>query len=42
VKRIYTDLCTLECTPQGLKLIDTVEGLSRAELERIINLPIAA
>lgn len=42
VKRIYTDLCTLECTPQGLKLIDTVEGLTRAELERIINLPIAA
>src|ERR1700712_4619225 len=25
VKRIYTDLGTLECTPQGLKLIDTVE-----------------
>ena len=42
VKRIYTDICTLECTPQGLKLIDTVEGLSRAELERLINLPIAA
>jgi 3-oxoadipate CoA-transferase beta subunit len=42
VKRIYTDLCTLACTPQGLKLIDTVEGLGRAELERIINLPIAA
>ena len=42
VKRIYTDLCTLECTPQGLKLIDTVEGLGHAELERIINLPIAA
>jgi 3-oxoadipate CoA-transferase beta subunit len=42
VKRIYTDLCTLACTPQGLKLIDTVEGLTRAELERLINLPIAA
>jgi 3-oxoadipate CoA-transferase beta subunit len=42
VKRIYTDLCTLECTPQGLKLIDTVEGLAHAELERLINLPIAA
>ena len=42
VKRIYTDLCTLECTPQGLKLIDTVEGLGRAELETLINLPIAA
>jgi 3-oxoadipate CoA-transferase beta subunit len=42
VKRIYTDLCTLECTPQGLKLIDTVDGLSHAELEQLINLPIAA
>ena len=42
VKRIYTDLCTLECTPQGLKLIDTVEGLTRAELERLIDLPVAA
>ena len=42
VKRIYTELCTLECTPQGLKLIDTVEGLGHAELERLINLPIAA
>ena len=42
VKRIYTELCTLECTPQGLKLIDLVEGLGHAELERLINLPIAA
>lgn len=42
VKRIYTELCTLECTPQGLKLVDTVEGLTHAELERLINLPIAA
>jgi len=42
VKRIYTELCTLECTPQGLKLVDLVDGLSQAELERIINLPIAA
>lgn len=42
VKRIYTDLCTLECTPQGLKLVDLVDGLGRAELEQLINLPIAA
>ena len=42
VKRIYTELCTLECTPQGLKLVDTVEGLSHAELERLVGLPIAA
>ena len=41
VKRIYTDLATLECTPSGLRLIDTVEGLGHAELEKIIGLPIA-
>lgn len=41
VKRIYTNLCTLECTPEGLRLIDTVEGLSREELESIVGLPIA-
>lgn len=42
VKRIYTDLATLECTPDGLKLIDAVEGLAHAELERLVGLPIAA
>ena len=42
VKKIYTELCTLQCTPQGLKLIDLVEGLSRAELEQLVGLPIAA
>lgn len=40
VKRIYADLCTLECTPQGLKLIDLVDGLTHAELEKMIGLPI--
>ena len=42
VKRIYSDLATLECTPQGLKLIDAVDGLSREELEKLVGLPIAA
>ena len=42
VKRIYSDLATLECSPQGLKLIDKVEGLDHAELEQLIGLPIAA
>ena len=42
VKRIYSDLATLECTPQGLRLIDKVDGLAHAELERLIGLPIAA
>ncbi len=41
VKRIYTDLATLECTPQGLRLIDTVPGLDLAGLERLIGLPVA-
>jgi 3-oxoadipate CoA-transferase beta subunit len=41
VKRIYSDLATLACTPQGLKLIDKVDGLEHAELERLIGLHIA-
>lgn len=41
VKRIYSDLATLACTPQGLVLIDLVDGLERAELERLLGLPIA-
>ncbi len=40
VKRIYGDLATLACTPQGLQLIDKVEGLSHAELERLLGLPV--
>ncbi|MEQ6474628.1 3-oxoacid CoA-transferase subunit B [Comamonas sp. wu1-DMT] len=40
VKRIYTDLCTLECTPQGLRLIDVVPGLSQFELEAMTGLSI--
>jgi 3-oxoadipate CoA-transferase beta subunit len=42
VKRIYSDLATLECTPRGLKLIDAVEGLTLDELQRLVGLPIAA
>jgi len=41
VKRVYTDLATLACTPHGLQLIDAVEGLSREALEDIVGLPIA-
>jgi 3-oxoadipate CoA-transferase, beta subunit len=40
VKRVYTDLGTLECTPDGLKLVDLVDGLSRGELEAIIRMPV--
>lgn len=41
VKRIYSELATLECTPQGLRLIDKVEGLAHDELEKLVGLPIA-
>ena len=41
VKRIYSELATLDCTPNGLLLIDKVEGLAHAELERLVGLPIA-
>lgn len=40
VKRIYSDLATLECTPHGLKLIDKVDGLEHAQLEAMVGLPI--
>ena len=41
VKRIYSDLATLECTPQGLRLIDKVDGLGHAELEALLGLSVA-
>src|SRR5450830_1894176 len=41
VKRIYSELATLACTPQGLQLIDKVDGLEHDELEKLIGLPIA-
>jgi 3-oxoadipate CoA-transferase beta subunit len=40
VSRVYSDLATFECSPQGLKLIDKVDGLEHAELERLVGLPI--
>lgn len=38
VKRIYSDLATLECTPEGLRVIDLVDGLSHSELEQLLGL----
>jgi 3-oxoadipate CoA-transferase beta subunit len=42
VKRVYTDLATFACTPQGLRLVDRVDGLGEAELQALVGLPIAA
>ncbi len=41
VKRIYSDLATLACTPEGLVFIDAVPGLSREALSEMLGLPIA-
>jgi len=40
VKRVYTDLATFECSPQGLVLIDMVEGLARDALQAMVGLPL--
>ena len=40
VKRVYTDLATLDCTAQGLWFVDAVPGLTLHELEALIGLPI--
>jgi len=42
VKRVYTDVATLDCSPRGLVLVDLIEGLSHAELERLLGLSIGA
>jgi len=40
VSRVYADLATLSCGPEGLKLIDIVEGLTVQELSNLIGLPV--
>jgi 3-oxoadipate CoA-transferase beta subunit len=42
VKRVYTDLATLACTPQGLEVIDLVDGLSMEALSELMGLPLRA
>jgi 3-oxoadipate CoA-transferase beta subunit len=41
VRRIYTDLATLDITPQGLRLVDAVPGLTREALQALVGLPVA-
>jgi 3-oxoadipate CoA-transferase beta subunit len=40
VKRIYTDLATLACTPEGFQVIDLVPGLNMQALSELIGLPL--
>jgi 3-oxoadipate CoA-transferase beta subunit len=39
VSRIYTDMATIDITPQGLRVVDMVEGLSLEELVRLSGVP---
>jgi len=39
VSRIYTDLATIDITPQGLRVVDMVDGLSLDELVRLSGVP---
>jgi 3-oxoadipate CoA-transferase beta subunit len=41
VSRIYTDLATIDVTPQGLRVIDKVQGLDLAELQRLTGVPLS-
>jgi len=41
VKRIYTDLATIEVSPTGLVAIDWVDGLSFEELARLTQAPLS-
>jgi 3-oxoadipate CoA-transferase beta subunit len=42
VSRIFTDLAVLDVTPQGLVVIERVEGLSFDELQRLTGVPLIA
>jgi 3-oxoadipate CoA-transferase, beta subunit len=42
IKRIYTDLATFEVTSTGFKLVDAVEGLSHADLQAMLGVPLLA
>lgn len=42
VSRVYTDLATIDITPQGLRVIDMVEGLGLVELQRLSGVPMRA
>ncbi|MDP9043368.1 MAG: 3-oxoacid CoA-transferase subunit B [Pseudomonadota bacterium] len=40
VSRLYTDLAVIDVTPTGLQVIERVDGLSHAELQRLSGVPL--
>jgi len=41
VDRIYTDLAVLDVTPQGLKVLEMVDGMTLPELVDLTGVPLA-
>ncbi len=41
VSRIYTDLATIDVTPQGLRVLDMAEGLTLDQLQALTGVPLA-
>jgi 3-oxoadipate CoA-transferase beta subunit len=39
--RIYTDLAVIDVTPQGLRVVEIVDGLTFDELQRLTGVPMA-
>ncbi|MCG5236186.1 3-oxoacid CoA-transferase subunit B [Xanthobacter oligotrophicus] len=42
VSRIYTNLAVIDITPQGLRLVELVEGLTLSELQKVTAAPLLA
>ena len=42
VSRIYTDLAVIDVTAAGLKVVERIEGLDHAELQRLTGVPLIA
>jgi 3-oxoadipate CoA-transferase beta subunit len=40
VSRIYTDLAVIDVTAAGLKVVEIVDGLDFAELQRLTGVPL--
>jgi 3-oxoadipate CoA-transferase beta subunit len=41
VTRVYTDLAVIDVTPQGLKVIEMVDGMTLPELAKLSGVPLA-
>jgi 3-oxoadipate CoA-transferase beta subunit len=40
VNRIYTDLAVIDVTPQGLRVVECVDGITFDELQRLTGVPL--